>query len=137
MLWLQVSSNHDDWVSSVAVLGDLVLTGCYDNTVNIWSVAGTKTLVIPGHTQPVKTVAWLARDTFVSGGQDQVVNMFRWCEQTNSVEMLNCCRGHERSVECVGVAPGGGAGSGPNPFSQLKCPTRIMGGYGVPGREVM
>lgn len=106
---MQVSSNHDDWVSSVAVLGDLVLTGCYDNTVNIWSVAGTKTLVIPGHTQPVKTVAWLARDTFVSGGQDQVVNMFRWCEQTNSVEMLNCCRGHERSVECVGVAPGGGA----------------------------
>ena len=39
---LQVSSNHDDWVSSVAVLGDLVLTGCYDNTVNIWNVTGAK-----------------------------------------------------------------------------------------------
>ena len=34
-------------------------------------------LVIPGHTQPVKTVAWLTEDTFVSGGQDQLVNMFR------------------------------------------------------------
>ena len=37
-----MSSNHDDWVSSVAVLGDLVLTGCYDNTVNIWNVTGAK-----------------------------------------------------------------------------------------------
>ena len=37
-----MSSNHDDWVSSVAVLGELVLTGCYDNTVNIWSVSGAK-----------------------------------------------------------------------------------------------
>ena len=29
-------------MSSVAVLGELVLTGCYDNTVNIWSVSGAK-----------------------------------------------------------------------------------------------
>ena len=56
----------------MAVLGDLVLTGCYDNTVNIWSVSGAKVLVIPGHTQPVKTVAWINKDTFVSGGGDQV-----------------------------------------------------------------
>ena len=28
--------------------GDLVLTGCYDNTVNIWSLKGEKKLVIPG-----------------------------------------------------------------------------------------
>ena len=72
-IFVQVSSNHDDWVSSVAVLGDLVLTGCYDNTVNIWSVSGAKVLVIPGHTQPVKTVAWINKDTFVSGGGDQVM----------------------------------------------------------------
>ena len=42
LIFVQVSSNHDDWVSSVAVLGELVLTGCYDNTVNIWSVSGAK-----------------------------------------------------------------------------------------------
>ena len=40
-------------------------------------------LVIPGHTQPVKTVAWLNNETFVSGGGDQVVNMFRWSEESN------------------------------------------------------
>ena len=52
-------------------------------------------------------MAWINKDTFVSGGGDQLVNMFRWRKESNSVEMVNCCRGHERSVECVGVAEGG------------------------------
>ena len=101
---VQVSANHDDWVSSVAVRGEMVVTGCYDNTVNIWNIDGTKVLVIPGHNQPVKAVAWLAEDTFVSGGQDQTVNMFKWSQESNSVEMVNCCRGHERSVETLAVS---------------------------------
>jgi len=99
----QVSSNHDDWVSSVSVEGDMVLTGCYDNTVNIWNISGAKVLVIPGHTQPVKTVSWLGDDTFVSGGQDQTINMFKWNKDSNSVEMVNCCKGHERSIETIAV----------------------------------
>ena len=104
---VQVSANHDDWVSSVAVRGDLVVTGCYDNTVNIWRVGGGKVLVIPGHTQAVKAVAWLGADRLVSCGQDQVVSMMRWEEESNSVITVNTCRGHERSVESVAVSPGG------------------------------
>ena len=101
----QVAANHDDWVSSVAVRGSLVVTGCYDNTVNIWRVEGGKVLVIPGHTQPVKAVAWLGEDRLVSCGQDQVVNMMRWEEETNSVTTVNTCRGHQRSVDTVSVSP--------------------------------
>ena len=100
-----MSANHDDWVSSVAVKGELVLTGCYDNTVNIWRVGGGKVLVIPGHTQAVKAVAWLGTDRLVSCGQDQTVSVMRWDEETNSVTTINTCRGHERSVESVAVAP--------------------------------
>ena len=40
----QVSVNHDDWVSAVRVCEGLVLSGCYDNTVNIWSATGEKKL---------------------------------------------------------------------------------------------
>jgi hypothetical protein len=36
------------------ILGDLVLSGCYDNTVNIFGIQGDKKLVIPGHSGPVK-----------------------------------------------------------------------------------
>jgi len=99
----QMSSNHDDWVGAVAVCGELVLTGCYDNTVNIWSVQGEKVLVIPSHSGPVKAVAWLDSQTFVSASHDQTVNMYSWNSQSNSVEQMNTCKGHERSVECVEV----------------------------------
>jgi hypothetical protein len=36
------------------IQGDLVLSGCYDNTVNIFGIDGEKKLVIPGHGGPVK-----------------------------------------------------------------------------------
>ena len=89
----------------MAVRGSLVVTGCYDNTVNIWRAEGGKVLVIPGHTQPVKAVAWLGEDRLVSCGQDQVVNMMRWEESSNCVTTVNTCRGHQRSVDTVSVAP--------------------------------
>jgi len=107
----QISVNHDDWVSAVRVCGDLVLTGCYDNTVNIWTLEGVKKLVIPSHSAPVKAVAWLERTeegaTFVSASHDQTVNMFQWNSSSNSVEGVNTCRGHERSVECIAVQGAG------------------------------
>ena len=86
-----MSSNHDDWVGAVAVCGELVLTGCYDNTVNIWSVQGEKVLVIPSHSGPVKAVAWLDSQTFVSASHDQTVNMYSWNSQSNSVEQVASC----------------------------------------------
>ena len=107
-----MSSNHDDWVSSVSMCGDLILSGklyslfsmvtnaniiillskavmttlstfgrvtaprCWSSQVSVMigqcQHCNLFTLVIPGHTQPVKTVSWLSEQTFVSGGQDQV-----------------------------------------------------------------
>ena len=76
-----MSSNHDDWVGAVAVYVELVLTGCYDNTVNIWSIYGEKVLVIPSHRGPVKAVAWLDSKTFISAGHDQTYNINSWNSQ--------------------------------------------------------
>lgn len=107
----QTSVNHDDWVSAVRVCGDLVLSGCYDNTVNIWSIEGVKKLVIPSHSAPVKAVAWVSRTeegaVFASASHDQTVNIFQWSQDSNSVEAVNTCKGHERSVECLAVQEGG------------------------------
>lgn len=50
---------HDDWVSSVHTCSDWILTGCYDNSVQIWSVKGMHQLTVSGHTGPVKTVSWV------------------------------------------------------------------------------
>lgn len=37
-----------------------ILTGCYDNTLHIWTSKGKHHLVIPGHTSPIKAVAWIS-----------------------------------------------------------------------------
>jgi len=104
----EASVNHDDWVSACRVSGDFILTGCYDNTINIWGVDGQKKLVIPGHNGPVKAVAWIERSdggaTFVSTSHDQTANIWTWSRAANSIESVNACKGHERSVECVAVS---------------------------------
>jgi ribosome biogenesis protein YTM1 len=44
---------------------------------------------------------------FASASHDQTVNIFQWNSGSNSVEGVNTCRGHERSVECLAVQRGG------------------------------
>ncbi|OWR44991.1 ribosome biogenesis protein WDR12 [Danaus plexippus plexippus] len=51
---------HDDWVSAVHTQGNWILSGCYDNSIHIWSTKGQHKLSIPGHTSPVKAVSWVS-----------------------------------------------------------------------------
>lgn len=39
-----------------------ILTGCYDNTVHIWTSKGKHKLTIPGHSAPIKSVKWISLD---------------------------------------------------------------------------
>ena len=43
----------------LSVLIFSILTGCYDNTLKLWSTSGDLLLTMPGHLGPVKCVAWL------------------------------------------------------------------------------
>ncbi|XP_043524232.1 ribosome biogenesis protein WDR12 homolog [Frieseomelitta varia] len=98
---------HDDWVSAVAVCEKWILTGCYDNTLHIWTSKGKHHLVIPGHTSPIKAVAWISLTsdmaTFVSASQDQTAIIWDWNITKNSVDCIHVCRGHERGLEAVNV----------------------------------
>ncbi|XP_015524118.2 ribosome biogenesis protein WDR12 homolog [Neodiprion pinetum] len=98
---------HDDWVSAVAVRENWILTGCYDNTVHIWNTKGKHHLTIPGHTSPIKAVAWITLDneraTFVSASQDQTAILWDWNIRSNSIECVQICRGHERGLEDIAV----------------------------------
>lgn len=106
------------------------MTGCYDNTLHIWTSKGKHHLVIPGHTSPVKAVAWISMtsDTasFVrydlkpgkvelnnfksflpsiiySASQDQTAIIWDWNIMENSVDCIHVCRGHERGLEAVSI----------------------------------
>ena len=88
-----------------------ILTGCYDNTVNIWTIKGTHKLTIPGHTAPVKAVTWIDlnehRGVFASTSQDQTAMIWEWNILNNSVDCVYVCKGHDRGVDSVAINPAG------------------------------
>lgn len=102
---------HDDWVSAVETRGQWILTGTYDNTVNLWTTKGAHKLTIPGHAGPVKAVAWISltetRGVFASGAQDQNAMIWEWDLAGNSVECVHVCKGHERGIDALVVSPQG------------------------------
>ncbi|KAH9524518.1 hypothetical protein Btru_027074 [Bulinus truncatus] len=74
----ETSLAHDDWVSCVRGSNSLILCGCYDNTLKLWSRDGICLTTIPGHSGPVKCVEWIpslegsgAEPMFVYGSHDQ------------------------------------------------------------------
>ncbi|XP_014294569.1 ribosome biogenesis protein WDR12 homolog [Halyomorpha halys] len=99
---------HDDWVSAVHVCNNWILSGCYDDTVHLWSKKGKHKLTIPGHTKGVKAVSWISENedsaTFVSVSHDQTALLWEWNMKENVVECVHVCRGHARGIECVGVS---------------------------------
>lgn len=98
---------HDDWVSAVEANGNWILTGCYDNTLNLWTVKGTHKLTMTGHDGPIKSVSWVSlneeKGVFVSGSQDQTVMLWEWNIKSNTADCVQICKGHERGVDCVDV----------------------------------
>ncbi|CAF4917526.1 unnamed protein product [Pieris macdunnoughi] len=102
---------HDDWVAAVDTHGSWILSGCYDNSVHIWTTKGQHKLAIPGHTSPVKAVAWVAfngdQAIFVSGSHDQSAILWSWNVSGNSVESVVTCRSHEKGIECLAVSADG------------------------------
>merc|ERR1712142_751615 len=98
---------HDDWVAAVAGLNRYVLSGCYNNTVNIWTTEGEKLLTIPGHSGPIKSVAWVAvadgTSSFISGSHDQTLIIWALDLSQKSVERtpLLTLAGHNEGVSSL------------------------------------
>jgi ribosome biogenesis protein YTM1 len=101
---------HDDWVSAVKANEKYILTGCYDNSVNIWSLKGDHILTVSGHSAPIKGVAWIGmnddRALFASASKDQTIMIWEWDLQKKT-DCLFVCKGHERAIDCLDVSPDG------------------------------
>ena len=102
---------HDDWVSAIQANGEWILTGCYDNSVNIWNMKGEHKLTLNGHEAPIKGVAWISLNDevgmFASGSKDQTIFIWEWNLASNIARPIFTCKGHERAVECIAVSPNG------------------------------
>lgn len=104
---------HDDWVSAVQTYGELILTGSYDNSVNLWNMKGEHKLTLTGHDAPVKGVGWISMNEdagtalFASGSKDQTIMIWEYSINKNEANCIYVCKGHERAVECLAVSPNG------------------------------
>ncbi|GBG35282.1 WD repeat-containing protein pop1, partial [Hondaea fermentalgiana] len=67
---LHVLKGHSASVNSVAIQGDIIVSGSWDNTVRIWNAtSGEEQHVLKGHSGGVNSVA-IQGDTIVSGSWD-------------------------------------------------------------------
>lgn len=75
----------------------------------MWLVNGKHLLTIPGHTAPIKAVTWISVNdtigTFASASQDQNVMIWEWNIETNAVDCIYVCKGHERGVDSLASSP--------------------------------
>lgn len=66
-------------------------------------------LTIPGHSAPVKAVTWITVSdkvgVFASASQDQTVMIWEWNIETNAVDCIYVCKGHERGVDSLATSP--------------------------------
>lgn len=96
---------HDDWVSAVQGSPALILSGCYDSTIHLWTSKGEHKLTIPGHTEPVRDVCWISHDgdlsTFASCSMDQSALLWKYSHSGNSIQCVTVFEGHSKSVDCI------------------------------------
>jgi WD40 repeat protein len=72
--------SHNDWISSLAGLGQKIMTGGFDGCARVWSLSGECETVLRGHEGPVKCVAWMGgEDSVVTAGQDGIVCAWKVC----------------------------------------------------------
>nr|AEE62829.1 unknown [Dendroctonus ponderosae] len=99
---------HDDWVASVQSTDKWILTGCYDNSVNIWTHHGKPVASVKEHTEIVKGATWVDRADpskgFISVSHDQTAIIWSWEEGTDKLCPKITLRGHERGIDSVDVS---------------------------------
>ncbi|XP_064401784.1 ribosome biogenesis protein WDR12 homolog isoform X1 [Halichondria panicea] len=104
--------SHQDWVSCAHCSRRFILSGCYDNSVSVWSHSGKLVSMSKEHSGPVKDVKWVTPNVsteeellFLSASQDQNIHLWQLSTTGSTLSLCYEYKGHARSVEAIAVSP--------------------------------
>ncbi|XP_046846412.1 ribosome biogenesis protein WDR12 homolog [Xenia sp. Carnegie-2017] len=105
--WPEKMILQNDWISSVAVSDDCILSGSYDNMVYLWDFKGNCLNSINEHAQAIKAVAWIRKEKekayFVSSSLDQTIKICECPLDKGRSSCIYVCKGHTKSVDCLAL----------------------------------
>ena len=98
---------HDDWIAQCRSMGDTILVACYDTKVHLWNNEGEHLTSLPGHSAPVKSLAFIHSDEgeheFLSGSHDQTILHWKYNQHENRVQSLVTFKGHQGTIEALAL----------------------------------
>lgn len=106
------SFNNDDWISSLDLQGQNVLSGSYDGIVRTWDMSGNVKKQYQGHHGAIKAVKYVSDTRVVSGSLDRTLRLWKTGVETESLEddtteegkTLAILEGHDAAVVSIDVS---------------------------------
>lgn len=92
---------HDDWVSSVSLTDEHMLSGSYDGIARIWTHSGNTVAQVMAH-NIVKDTKWISESSLASAGMDAGIKIWEWTGG-KKIRPSMTLTGHEASVEKIAV----------------------------------
>lgn len=111
------SLNYLDWVGCIHSNEQYILSGCYDGSINIFSIEKNKHILsIDAHSAAIKSIRIFNNLNlnqhfatkknelyFVSTSIDETCKIWKWITNEKDLNLLYTCKGHIRSVECLDI----------------------------------
>ncbi|KAH3677148.1 hypothetical protein WICMUC_001903 [Wickerhamomyces mucosus] len=108
------SFNNEDWVSSLDVKFDGILSGSYDGIVRTWDLSGKVQKQYAGHSGPIKAVRFISETRIVSGGNDRQIRLWKTSandkdlpqeddEEPEDGKTLAILEGHKAAISSLAV----------------------------------
>lgn len=111
------SVNYLDWIGCIHSNDEFILSGCYDGSINIFSIEKNKHILsLDAHSTAVKGIRIFDNSQidqhfktktselyFVTASIDETCKIWKWIKTEKNLHLLYSCKGHKRSVDCVDV----------------------------------
>ncbi|KAK5697719.1 ribosome biogenesis protein ytm1 [Elasticomyces elasticus] len=101
------SYKHDDWISSVDVSSQRILSGSYDGLLRVWNMSSEVVGTGQSHTSSVKAAKFVSPTQIASSGMDRTIRIWKYedaqaagaASLTPTLELY----GHKASVDNIAV----------------------------------